>query len=68
MKDAYLQYFSVKSNKFNVPKALTSKSILELFFAKSWDGWAALWIINLILFLYFLNIFSNDALFRISAL
>ena len=68
MNGAFLQYFSVSLKRFKVPKALTSKSIFVLFFAKSCEGCAALWIINLIFFLYFLKIFFKESKFLISIL
>ena len=47
------QYFFVNSNKFNVPFALTVKSVCGSFVAQSWDGWAAACITQTIFMIAF---------------
>ena len=53
---------------FKVPIALTLKSNSGFDAAQSWEGCAAECIITLILFLYFLNIFSISATLDMSEL
>ena len=46
MKTAELAYKRAASRRFMVPTALISKSVNGSRAAQSWEGWAAVWMIN----------------------
>src|SRR6266567_4736723 len=46
MNTASAQYWRAASRRFIVPSPFTSKSISGMSRARSWDGWAAQWMIR----------------------